>query len=88
MERQYLPCFDGCEYESLQHEIDRLRAKVKALSKCCTQRGARMQIMRDFLVKIDEPHMDMGWRRFVADYNHPEAAGWFDADGVPVGEGE
>jgi len=53
------------------------------LAKCCTQRGARMQIMREYLVKIDEPHMDYGWKGFTADYNHPEAAAWFDANGVP-----
>lgn len=55
------------------NEIERLR-------KCCTQRGARMQIMREWL---DSPHgigPPTEWWYFCEE--RPEAKGWFDEDGV------
>ncbi len=53
--------------ESMGAEIERLRQQV-------TQRGARMQIMREWMRATD-------WQHFVDD--HPRAADWFDEDGVP-----
>jgi len=50
---------------------------IDALAKCCTQRGARMQIMREILTAQVGPSIEDG------DY-YPEIASWFDEDGVPV----
>lgn len=53
--------------ESRGTEIERLRQQV-------TQLGARMQVMREWMMPND-------WRHFVV--TKPEAAEWFDEDGVP-----
>lgn len=55
-------------HQTLLQEINRLNA-------CCAQRGARLQVLRESLSDAD-------WTRFCQD--RPEAARWFDADGVPV----
>jgi hypothetical protein len=64
-----------------QSEIERLRAENESLKKCCTQRGARMQIMRDWM----DSNLGLGgpseWWYLVEE--RPEAAEWFDTDGVP-----
>ena len=65
-----------------QREISQLRAENEALKKCCTQRGARMQIMRDWM----DSKLGIGppteWWYFIEE--RPEAAKRFDADGVPI----
>ena len=68
--------------ELVQHNLE--------LARLASQRGARMQIMREWLasqafVIPRKDWMDY-WDQFVA--YCPEAAGWFDADGVPVREEE
>lgn len=68
------------------NECHKLRAQVEALSKCCTQRGARMQIMREWMDSNRGIGPPTEWWYFVEE--RPEAAKWFDADGVPVREGE
>ena len=50
-----------------QVECDRLR-------RCCVQRGARLQIIRDMMRETD-------WLHMVSD--RPEMEDWFDEDGVP-----
>jgi hypothetical protein len=49
-------------------EIERLRQQV-------TQRGARMQVMREAWRQTD-------WMQWIS-YDYPEAREWFDDDGVP-----
>jgi hypothetical protein len=57
----------------LADEIERLRQQV-------TQRGARMQVMRDYLTRYSGPSTTL-WRDFCR--VRPEAAAWFDEEGVP-----
>ena len=56
-----------------------LNKRIEELEKESTQRGARMQIMREYMTSGE-------WKLFLD--AHPEAADWFDDDGVPVREGE
>lgn len=72
--------WDSAEYnarraEAAEKENERLR-------KCCTQRGARMQIMREWM----EQQTGLGgpgeWWYFCEE--RPAAADWFDKDGVPI----
>jgi hypothetical protein len=62
--------------EKQQAEIDRLRQQV-------TQRGARMQVMREWMLDRELNGCDaaIAWWAFVEE--RPEAAAWFDDDGVP-----
>ena len=58
-------------------EIERLREQV-------TQRGARMQVMREWMdsgVELMGAGAWPVWYGFLED--HPEAAEWFDEEGVP-----
>ena len=59
--------------------VQGLHERIEELEKLATQRGARMQIMREFIV-----HRDM-WDGYF-NYLHDDADSWFDADGVPVRE--
>lgn len=61
------------ELEKACQQYERNATEAMALA---SQRGARLQILRD---RITPPE----WYNFVLRY--PEAAGWFDEDGVPVG---
>lgn len=45
------------------------------LRKCCSQRGARLQVLREWM-------REDSWKAFC--FFHPEAREWFDDDGVPV----
>jgi hypothetical protein len=54
-------------------EIERLRQQV-------TQRGARMQLMREYLGRYTDGNGTL-WGDFLR--TKPHAASWFDADGVP-----
>ena len=61
-------------------EIERLRQQV-------AQRGARMQVMREWMTQAERED----WSMIISTdrlyewflYAYPEAADWFDADGVP-----
>jgi len=70
--------------ESMLHldRIAELEAKVERLQKCCTQRGARMQIMREWLDSNRGLGPPTEWWYFCEE--RPSAKKWFDADGVPV----
>jgi len=58
----------------LRHEIERLRWQLGL-------RNTRMHVMREWIDQAPSPN-DLGmWAHFLDD--HPEAADWFDADGVP-----
>ena len=56
-----------------EQEIERLRQQV-------TQRGARMQLLWQYLTQYTGGSAAL-WRDFLR--NKPQAASWFDADGVP-----
>jgi len=49
--------------------------EIAELRKKAGQRGARMQIMREFL------HRSPAWSAMI--HQRPQAADWFDSDGVP-----
>lgn len=68
------------------NRIAELKQDNERLAKCCTQRGSRMQIMREFLGTPNAFEGPNEWW-YLLDV-HPEAADWFDADGVPIDEGE
>lgn len=55
--------------DTMHHAMDE---ENEQLEECCTRRGARLQLLRSWITD---------WRLFVV--NHPEAAAWFDQDGVP-----
>jgi len=58
---------------------DELRAENERLAKCCTQRGARMQIMRDWM-RTYPPYSfryTTLWDEFAA---YKDALPWFDAE--------
>jgi len=58
---------------------------IDALAKCCTQRGARMQIMREWM-RTYPPYTfryTTLWDEFAA---RKDALPWFNEDGVPVDE--
>jgi hypothetical protein len=57
---------------------------ISELSQKATQRGARMQIMRRWMMEYS--HYFVGrpigcWDEFLK--KHPQADDWFDEDGVP-----
>ena len=58
----------------LIHLADGLERDLELAKRCCTQRSARLQIMREHMLSTD-------WHKFVLD--RPEAEDWFDEDGVP-----
>ena len=73
---------------TIENLEDRIRCKEKeinAANKLATQRGARMQMMREWM-RGSQWDGDNPWHEFQRDY--PDAADWFDADGVPVREGK
>ena len=62
--------------------IAELEAENEKLKQCCSQRGARMQLLMIFL-KSRPCYDTMGSYWDVYLKLHPEAADWFDKDGVP-----
>jgi regulator of replication initiation timing len=52
-----------------------MRAEIERLRQQVTQRGARMQVMREAWRQTD-------WMQWIS-YDYPEAREWFDDDGVP-----
>ena len=56
--------------------------RIAELEQCCTQRGARMQLMKEFMEKsIDYVTGEYVWEAFC--HVNPEHADWFDDDGFP-----
>ena len=53
-----------------------LEEEIRDLQKCCSQRGARMQMMQNWLRSTGN------WKAFSAFY-HGTPDMWFDEDGVP-----
>ena len=56
--------------------IEDLKKELKEARKLASQRGARLQLLRESMREID-------WFHFVA-YEHPGANNWFNRDGTPV----
>ena len=54
---------------------------VEELKKLATQRGARMQIMRDYMASALDVDGNVVWWRLLRE--RPEVRGWFDEEGVP-----
>lgn len=69
--------------ENFEERIRRKEKEINAANKLATQRGARMQIMREWMTKTFSTHppYDEISKYFYLD--HPEARGWFDENGVP-----
>ena len=68
----------GTVFRSLFNEVRKLEStlaerdkEIERLRKCCSQRGARMQIMRSWVVT-------------AANINWDYIREWFDEQGVPV----
>jgi len=61
-----------------------LQDELKARERQAAQRGARMQIMMEWMDGNMPKWKDTLWRDFLR--NYPEANDWFDEDGVPVRE--
>ena len=61
-----------------------LKSRLEELEKLATQRGKRIQIMREWMRHewLSGYMYKTVWMAFIG--KHPEEAGWFDADGVPV----
>ena len=94
---------DHKKIQSLQERIEEMEQKNKTLAmgalvalgqaedawKLATQRGARMQIMREWMLN-EFDGVEPLWHAFLRDRflrDRMEADDWFDADGVPVQEG-
>ena len=60
------------ETEDWVHE--QLGEEMALMARKATQRGARLQILREWMRETD-------WLLFCSD--HPEAHNWFDEQGVP-----
>jgi hypothetical protein len=52
------------------------RRELDVLRKRCSQRGARMQLLREHIIRHP-----VEWQLFRI--KHPDADGWFDSDGSP-----
>ena len=65
------------EIQRLERELAEKRAEIERLRQQVTQRGARMQLMLEWLQR-DPAGL---WYAFCRDI--PDATLWFDADGVP-----
>ena len=63
------------QIEVLESALAEKEKENAALRDRCSMRGARMQILRDYIPCTV-------WHQDVL-YERPEAADWFDADGVP-----
>jgi hypothetical protein len=68
------------EIELYENEIGQLRRELERVNKCCTQRGARMQIMREWMLLPRGLGPPTEWEYFTEE--RPESKQWFDADGA------
>ena len=71
----------------VKQELAEARAEIERLRQQVAQRGARMQVMREWMTQAERED----WSMIISTdrlyewflYAYPEAADWFDADGVP-----
>lgn len=73
------------EREIYENEISQMRREIEQLSRCCSQRGARMQIMREFMRGQPTAGLNPHSVLDVFEYYRPESIKGFDSEGVPVG---
>jgi hypothetical protein len=64
----------------LQEQLSCQGQEIEQLRQQVTQRGARMQVMWEYLTQYSSGSAAL-WRDFLR--TKPQAADWFDADGVP-----
>lgn len=57
-------------------------SELRRLRKLASQRGARMQIIRDWMLLPRGIGPPTEWEYFVEE--RPDAKAWFDDEGVPV----
>ena len=73
---EYLRNVSECDRsEQKDKRIAELEAENARLRQISTQRGAKMQLLREYFTPTE-------WHNFVG--IRPEAAAWFDSDGVPI----
>lgn len=69
------------------NKTDDIKSLISDLQKCCGQRGARLQILHDYLTQEMCAYPFNGvtlWDRFVSKRrSQGETTDWFDDDGVP-----
>lgn len=67
-----------------------LTDRIEELEKESTQRGARMQIMMEWMSHTDMTDPDVtdafSWVADAFTFSYPESKDWFDSHGVPVRE--
>lgn len=75
------PCYAQLEFA--ERRMTELEAENERLAECCTQRGARMQIMREWMDNFEAGSL---WTGSVWDALSEirDSDLWFDADGVPL----
>jgi hypothetical protein len=71
------------EIARLRKELEGADRVANGFAQTACQRGARMQVMREWMEceQIDIAGAPYAWDEFVND--KPEAADWFDDEGVP-----
>lgn len=74
------------DLRALVSERDKAEQRIEALERESTQRGARMQIMRDWMEETPERLWGDLWQMFLGEHPNSDYQDWFDADGVPVKE--
>lgn len=67
--------------QMINESLKSFRPEMDDLRKKATQRGARMQLMRDWLASPENGAGSAEWDWFCERY--PNALDWFDEDGVP-----
>lgn len=69
-----VPCQARTEIERLHVAIEDRDAEIDEMRKLATQRGARMQVLHEWLKGVNRANSIIAF---------DEAASWFDSDGVP-----
>jgi hypothetical protein len=75
---------DEMSKKELRQRIEELSRQSQKFASLASQRGARMQIMREWMLGIYYRPTHV-WDEFLREYR--EAENWFDDAGVPVREG-
>jgi len=69
------------ECNPVAHELMAAKTRIEELEKCCTQRGARMQLLKKFMESRTTNGIDSVWVVYCKIRSNAES--WFDDDGVP-----
>ena len=80
-QNEYQKIIDGLE-QKLKNQHDSYNITIRKLSDKSCMRGARMQLMKEFMGRnIDYVTGEYVWEAFC--HVNPEHADWFNDDGVP-----